>query len=387
MPDSVALIYSQGCLAYDFGPLHPMNPVRLMLTAGLMRATGLVDRPGLEQLEPAPAGDDELELAHDRRYIEAVRRLSAPGLAAGAAALQFGLGSGDNPVFAGMHEASALIAGGSLAGARAIIEGRLAHAFNIAGGLHHAHRARASGFCVYNDAAVAIAWLRRRRGARVLYLDFDAHHGDGVQELFYADAGVMTVSFHESGRYLFPGSGFIDELGTGEARGTSVNLPLPMGTTGDLFLEAYEALVPPLARAFSPDLIVTQLGCDGHFSDPLTHMALTVSTYRELARRLHRLAHDVTGGRWLALGGGGYQAYTVVPRVWTAVLAEMAGVSLDEELPEDWRRLCLERGAQRAPCFLIGEEEEPPSPPAGLAEEVERLVAEVRERVFPLAGA
>lgn len=386
MSDSVALIYSQGCLAYDFGPLHPMNPVRLLLTAELMGATGLLDTPGLGQLKPKPAGDDDLESVHDSRYIEAVRRLSAPDPGAPAAP-EFGLGLRDNPVFAGMHQAAALIAGGSLTGAKAIIEGKLRHAFNIAGGLHHAHRARASGFCVYNDAAVAIAWLRRHHDARVLYLDFDAHHGDGVQELFYSDPQVMTVSFHESGRFLFPGSGFIDELGAEAARGYSVNLPLPMGTPGDVFLEAYEALVPPLARAFSPDLLVTQLGCDGHYGDPLTHMALTVSTYQELAGRLHRLAHEVAGGRWLALGGGGYQAYTVVPRAWTAVMAEMAGASLGDELPEDWRRLCLERGGQRAPRFLIREEEDPPPVPAGLGEEVRQLAGEVRERVFPLVGA
>lgn len=382
MPDSAAFIYSRGFLGYNFGPLHPMNPVRLLLTAELIRATGLT---GLEQLEPPPAGDDELGLVHDRRYVEAVRRSGAAGPA--AAAPEFGLGSGDNPVFAGMHEASALIAGGSLAGARAIIEGRFTHAFNIAGGLHHAHRARASGFCIYNDAAVAMAWLRQSHGARVLYLDFDAHHGDGVQEIFYSDPEVMTVSFHESGRHLFPGSGFIDEMGAGDARGTAVNLPLPMGTTGDVFLGAYEALVPPLARAYKPDLLVTQLGCDGHFSDPLTHLALTVFTYQELARRLHGLAHAITGGRWLALGGGGYQAYTVVPRAWTAVMAEMAEAGVPEELPEEWRRLCLKRGAERPPRFLIGEEEEPPAAPAGLAKEVEELVAEVRRSVLPLVGA
>lgn len=382
-----ALIYSPEFLAYNFGPLHPMNPVRLYLTVELMRACGLFRQTEPGQIEPSPASDEELALVHERGYIEAVRRLGSEEAALAGAAPEYGLGSGDNPVFAGMHEASAAIAGGSLTAARLIIEDQLRHAFNIAGGLHHAMRARAAGFCVYNDAAVAIAWLKRHHRARVLYLDFDAHHGDGVQQLFYADPEVMTLSFHESGDYLFPGTGFVEELGEGAGRGYAVNLPLPMNTSDDVYLEAFDALVEPLARAFHPDLVVTQLGCDGHFSDPLTHLALTASLYQELARRTHRLVHEVAGGRWLVLGGGGYQAYTVVPRVWTAVMAEMAGARLPESLPEEWRQLCRERGGARPPRNLVQEEGAPTASPAGVRDDVRRRVDEIEKRIFPLVGA
>lgn len=388
MTRTSALIYSDSYQDYKFSPWHPMKPERLLLTAELIKAYDLPGLPGMRIVEPRLATDEELRLVHDQVYIDKVREFSDPE-AGRDYAPGWGLGTGDNPVFPRMHEASATIAGGALVAAGMIMEGELDHALHVGGGLHHAHRDHASGFCIYNDVAIAAAWLKRNYGARVLYLDFDAHHADGVQETFYGDAEVMTVSFHESGMYLFPGSGFTSEAGTGEARGFAVNLPLAPGTTDEIFLEAYDELVPPLARAFKPDIIVTQNGCDAHWSDPLTHLGLTLKGFAALNRRLHELVHEVCGGRWLGSGGGGYQAYTVVPRAWTRLMAEMAGTELPEPLPESWRRLCGRYADNEVPLTLTGDE--PPETDEATLGNARNLArkgtAELKELVFPLTGA
>jgi acetoin utilization protein AcuC len=332
-PDT-ALIWSDDRISYDFGPDHPLKPIRVELTVSLIRACGLTDGPGVHTLPRAAFGEDDVVRLHDERYVDVVRRLSADPDPRGD--LRYGLGLGDNPVFAGMHEASLEVCGASVAAAQAVWEGRVAHAFNPAGGLHHAMEDRAAGFCIYNDPAAAIDWLLRHGCERVAYVDVDTHHGDGVQALFYDDPRVLTISLHESGRYLFPGTGFPDEVGEGDGRGSSLNVPLPPATPGAVYLEAFDAVVPPALDAFSPQVLVTQLGCDTHVTDPLAHLALTTDDYAELARRLHGLAHRHAGGRWVATGGGGYQIATVVPRAWTIYFAELAGAELPMELPFAW---------------------------------------------------
>jgi acetoin utilization protein AcuC len=332
--EHTALVWTEGHLAYDFGPHHPLKPVRVELTVALIRACGLTERQGVATIGPQPFGDDDVERIHTPAYVEAVRRLSADPNPAGD--LRFGLGLGDNPVFAGMHEASLEVCGMSVAAAKAVWEGRVTHAFNPAGGLHHAMPDRAAGFCIYDDPAFAIEWLLRHGARRVAYVDVDTHHGDGVQEIFYDDPRVLTISLHESGHYLFPGTGFPDEVGTGDGRGSSLNIPLAPATPGSVWLEAFEAVVPAALDAFAPDVLVTQLGCDTHVTDPLAHLALTTDDYAEIARRLHDLAHRHAGGRWVATGGGGYQLATVVPRAWTIYFAELSGGALPSRLPEDW---------------------------------------------------
>ena len=345
-----AFVYSPDYLAYKLSDTHPLNPIRLALTESLIDACGLLDGPDVFRVPPRTATDDEIMLAHDREYVERVREL---GHSNGYVYPErdFGLGSSDNPVFVGMHEASALVTGGSLVAAELVMSGQATHAFNAGGGLHHANRRLASGFCIYNDCAVAIAWLRLQ-GKRVLYIDTDAHHGDGVQWIFYEDPGVLTISFHESGRYLFPGSGSTSERGSGAGYGYSVNVPLGPYTDHASFVECYDMVVPSLARAFKPDVIVAQNGCDGHAIDPLTHLHYLTPTFEHVAIRSHELAHELCDGRLIALGGGGYALWTVVPRAWTSVWAAISSQPLPDRVPESWRERWQEQSPESLPTRM-----------------------------------
>ena len=374
MSGSVSLVYSPEIVAYDHGPQHPLRPVRVRLTRDLIEAYGVLEAAHVSEIPTRVATDDEVGLVHDGAYIDAVRRAGA-----GEAGdwYRYGFGPGDNPIFPGMHEASARVVGASLEAAAAVLEGPADHAFSPAGGLHHAMPARASGFCVYDDPACAIAWLLDRGVERVAYVDVDVHHGDGVQAIFYDDPRVLTVSVHETGRYLFPGTGFISERGAGEAEGTKVNVPLPPHTGDEQWLEAFRAIVPPIVRRFRPDVLVTQLGCDTHHTDPLAHLGLTTRSYREAAKELHGLAHDEAGGRWVATGGGGYQWARVVPRAWTIYFGEMAGMDLPDELPERWRSEAEEEAGGPVPARLS---EEPPALES--APGVEDVIRDV-SRAFP----
>jgi acetoin utilization deacetylase AcuC-like enzyme/GNAT superfamily N-acetyltransferase len=320
--------------AYDFGPDRPFQAGRLEAGLSLLRAARVLDDGDL--LAYGPAADADLELVHDGDYLEVLDRYSADGVAADPAeAARFGL-VGDNRPFPGMAAAARLVAGATTAAVEAVAAGELAHAFAPVAGLHHAQRRRAVGFCLVNDVAVAIARCTRARPLRVLYVDLDAHHGDGVQAAFYDDPRVCTVSLHETGRYLFPGSGEPHELGRPPGTGRSVNLPLEPQTGDDGFLAAFDAVVEPLAAAFLPDLLVTQNGCDGHADDPLSDLTLSLRGYRDLARRLHRLAHRHCQGRWVATGGGGYDLDRVVPRAWALLWSELSGRRLPSRVPSAW---------------------------------------------------
>ncbi len=367
--------------AYDHGPGHPLRPARVTLTRELIHACALLDRPGVSEVAGRDASDDELTLVHAPAYLDAVRRA---GHGQAGPWWEYGFGPGDNPVFAGMHEASARVAGATLVGAEAVLSGRAEHAFNPAGGLHHAMPARASGFCVYDDPALAIAWLLARGVGRVAYVDVDVHHGDGPDAIFAADPRVLTISLHQDGRTLFPGTGFIDDRGTGDGEGTAVNVPLPPFTGDEGWLRAFEEVVPPLVEAFAPEVLVTQLGCDTHHLDPLASLQLTTAAYRRAAALLHNLAHRCAGGRWLATGGGGYQWVRVVPRAWTTYFAEMVGVEVPDELPASWfSRVASQAGAGDDVPTRFSE------PPLGRGAgdgEVARIVEEVKSSVFGLHG-
>ncbi len=322
------LVFGPRSTDYDFGPGHPLTPRRFGPGIHLLRAVGAV--PGLA---PEPALDDELRWLHTRPYVEAVKRLSSdPGGPADA-----GIGEGgDDPPFAGMHEAGAMVAGGSIRAIEAILRGDVEHALHPGGGLHHAMAGRASGFCIYNDPALAIA-RARREGLRVMYIDLDVHHGDGVQALHWDDPGVLTFSIHESGRTLFPGTGGASEVGEGRAAGTSINVPLPAGTGEGAWLAALRLILPELAATFGPDIIVSQHGADSHTWDPLAHLEVTTTAMGEAARLVDELAHRHARGRWLATGGGGYDVYRVVPRTWALTWLAGAHREVPTATPIEWR--------------------------------------------------
>lgn len=301
-PSAARVVWSTELLGYDFGPGHPMSSDRIDLTIALAAGLGLLELPDVEVVAADEAPDDLLATVHERAYIAAVRAAASSGEPDEAR----GLGTEDNPVFPLMHTASARVVAGTVQAALAVWRGEARHAVNVGGGLHHAMPGAASGFCVYNDAAVAIRAVLAAGAARVAYVDLDAHHGDGVQAVFWDDPRVLTVSLHETGARLFPGTGFAREIGGPGAEGSAVNVALPSGTGDAGWLRALDAVVPPLLREFAPDLLVTQHGCDTHRLDPLTSLRTSVDGQRVAAELLHGLAHETAQGRWLALGGGGY---------------------------------------------------------------------------------
>lgn len=323
-----------------------------MLTYRLIQAFNLLERPGVVTIDPvAPATMKDLLRVHEPEYIEAVRKASE-GL--GFRDLNRGLGTDDVPIFQGMHEAAARICGASLEAARAVYSGKVVHGVNIAGGLHHAMPDRASGFCVYNDIAVAISWLLEQGVDRIAYVDVDVHHGDGMQEIFWDDPRVMTVSLHESGRTLFPGTGHPEEIGGPGAEGTKVNVSLRAGTDDSGWLRAFDGVVPEVLSAFKPQIIVSQHGCDSHRNDPLANLRLTIEGQRAAYLRIHELAHELCGGRWIATGGGGYDWIDTVPRAWTHLTAIATGepILCSEEVPAVWRELVENLIGREAPKYM-----------------------------------
>jgi acetoin utilization protein AcuC len=392
MPSQVRVVWDPGFTAYDFGPGHPMSPVRLDLTARLCEALGVFDAAGVEVFSPEVPDDAVLETVHDPLYVAAVRAASKdPDSADGS----MGLGTEDDPAFAGMHESSARVAEGTRVVCADVWEGRTEHGVNFCGGLHHAMAGNASGFCIYNDIAVGIQWLLDHGAERVAYVDIDVHHGDGVERLFWDDPRVLTISLHESGRALFPGTGFAGDIGGPSAQGEAVNVALPPGTGDAAWLRALHATALPLVRAFRPDVLVTQHGCDTHVQDPLAHLALSVDAQRSAAEALHRLSHEVCQGRWVALGGGGYEVVDVVPRTWTHLTAIAAHhpVALTEPVPEEWldhvQTLLGRVGPRR-----MGDRDPAEGPiwhqPWDMGynphSEVDRAIMATRQAVFPLHG-
>lgn len=381
-----ALIWDPSFTTYRFRSDHPFNPKRLELTISLLEEMDLLSASGLTVVPPRLATDEELLRVHSAEYIAAVKHLGRADASGPREGRPWGLGTDDNPIFEGMHEATATVVGGTLRAAELVMSGEVSRAFNIAGGLHHAHRDRASGFCIYSDLAAAIAWIREAYGARVMYIDYDAHHGDGVQGIFYHDPDVLTFSIHESGRYLFPGTGFVDETGDGEGFGYSLNLPVEPFTEDESWLAVYAGILLDAAESFRPDVIVLQNGCDAHVNDPLTHLRCTTRMYEETVRITCELADRVCGGRIVATGGGGYAVWKVVPRAWTLVWAGLTGQSAPDVIPREW----LERWQGESPDLLPERLRDDPSsfPPVPRREEIEssnrRTLESLRRTALPL---
>lgn len=389
MTERLAVVWDDRFPEYDFGPGHPLAPIRVELAMRLARDFGLFEQTNVELLgDVAVASHDALARVHDAAYIAAVEQASVdPDFVD----IAHGLGTADDPVFAGMHTAAARVAGGTLLAADAVMSGRADHAVNAFGGLHHAMADRAAGFCIYNDIAVAIGWLLDSGVERVAYVDVDVHHGDGVQAIFYDDPRVLTISLHESPRSLFPGTGWPSESGGQGAEGTSVNVALPAGTGDQGWLRAFHAVVPQLLGAFTPDVLVTQHGVDSHFEDPLAHLTLSIDGQRMSYAALHRWAHAYAQGRWIAVGGGGYEWVDVVPRAWTHLIAEMAGAGIDPHatIPEAFHAYVTARMGRPGPSTMTDGRDPWPKPfDQGFdpQDPVDAAILATRHAVFPAWG-
>ncbi len=388
MSQRVRVVWEDDLTRYNFGPGHPMAPVRVELTMRLARALGVLAHANVEVVPPGYADDALLTTVHTPELLAAVRRSAADPT---RVELEYGLGSDDNPCFPGMHDASARVVSGTVEMAEAVLSGQADHGVNIIGGLHHAMPERASGFCIYNDIAVGIRHLLDSGVERIAYVDVDVHHGDGVQHIFYDDPRVLTVSMHETPRTLFPGTGYPEETGGPNAEGSSVNIALPPGTNDAGWLRAFHAVVPAVLREFRPQILVTQHGCDSHAEDPLAHMALTIDGQRLAYEELHKLAHELCEGKWVVTGGGGYAVVDVVPRAWTHLLAIVADAPIDPEtpLPESWRSYVNERLGRAAP-FRMTDGSVPSFPPwengYDPGDWLDRAVLATRKASFPLYG-
>jgi acetoin utilization protein AcuC len=368
-----AFVYTDAYLDYDYGPTHPLKIIRLKLTYELIRAYGLLSLPFVQTIMTRKAEEDDLATFHSREYLSVLKQTNDGHLRRDA--YSYGLGPGDNPIFPGLYDWSLLVTGATLQAVDSVASGEREIAFNIAGGLHHAMRSRASGFCYINDPVIGILKLLRM-GKRVAYIDIDAHHGDGVQAAFYQTNQVLTISLHESGTSLFPGTGFEYEIGEGEGEGYSVNLPLQPYTDDEVYLWAFEEIVPPLIHRFQPEIVVSQLGVDSFHNDPLTNLHLTLHGYEKIIQRIKELSP-----RWVALGGGGYDVSNVA-RAWTIAWAVMNGFELNDQLPETYLRKAAESGIHGKE--LRGDlKSHPHSERKDIRTETERIVSYLKKTVFP----
>ena len=368
-----AFIYTDAYCDYDYGMTHPLKIIRLKLAYELIKAHGLLSIPSVQFIPGRKADEEDLALFHSPEYLQALK--AASDGSGGQNVYEFGLGPGDNPVFKGVYDWSRWVVGATIQAVEFVSEGQGDVAFSMAGGLHHAQRSRASGFCYINDPAIGI---RRalQKGKRVAYLDIDAHHGDGVQWAFYDSNQVLTISLHQTGYTLFPGTGFENEIGEGRGEGFSVNIPFLPYTDDETYLWAFDEIVPPLMDAFRPDLVVTQLGVDTFFNDPLAKLNLSIRCFEKVVRRMKAMAP-----RWVALGGGGYDVSNVA-RAWALAWAVMNDVELKEDLPESYREKAARLGiydrelrGRNGPPDYEGREE--------IRREAGRVVEYIKKVVFP----
>ncbi|KEF37633.1 deacetylase, histone deacetylase/acetoin utilization protein [Schinkia azotoformans MEV2011] len=380
MSKSIYYVYSNDFQSYKFNESHPFNQRRVELTTDLLKMSGALNESHI--IPPRIATDEEIGLIHDPNYIEAVRKAGYGELSEDVAN-NYGLGTEDVPIFPNMHEASALLVGGTLTAVDLVMEGEADHAVSLGGGLHHGFRGKASGFCIYNDSAIAIKYMQQKYGVKVLYIDTDAHHGDGVQWSFYDDPNVCTFSIHETGRYLFPGTGNVSEKGQGQGYGTSFNIPVDAFTEDESFLECFVTAIREVAEFFKPDVIISQNGVDSHVLDPLTHLSTTMKVYREIPKLAHQLAHEHCDGRWIAVGGGGYDHWRVVPRAWSLIWLEMLEKQ-DEiargALPTEW----IEKWQPKSPVKLIPTWEDPSNlyPPIPRKQEITEKNMQTMEKAL-----
>ena len=391
MSHDVFVVWDDSLTAYNFGQSHPMHPLRLDLTAKLATDLGVFDHPRVHINTVPEVDESALEHVHSADYIAAVKDAGKSREIAKETADLYGVGTEDVPRFDEIHEASGRIFQGTLEAAKAITSGRYVRAVNFSGGMHHAMPAKAAGFCVYNDCAGAIRHFLDSGYERIVYLDFDAHHGDGVETFFWDDPRVLTVSIHENGRFLFPGTGFANDIGGLKAAASAINIALPPRTADSDWLRATDAVIPPVLREFKPQVIVSQHGCDGHRLDPLTHLRLSVDSMREAAKWVRGLADELCDGKWLATGGGGYALIDVVPRAWSQLVAIAAEIDIapGTEIPQRWRDYVMTLTGRDTPVRMTdGTDAAYSSWAQGYDPEsdLDRAVMNTRKNIFPFYG-
>ncbi|MHA2142667.1 MAG: acetoin utilization protein AcuC [Candidatus Thorarchaeota archaeon] len=372
--------YTEALLQYDFKDDHPLNQDRLSLTYELSSLLGLLKDVTL--IEPALPTREDLEIFHSPEYIDAViesgtTQNSRP---------EYGLGTIDNPVFPNLYDAAARYVGATFDAMKAMMKGA-SKAFAISGGLHHAHEGMASGFCIFNDVVIAAKHLQKHRSSRILYLDIDAHHGDGVQKAFYDSKDVLTISIHQHGNTLFPGTGFVHESGSGEGMGHAVNIPLLPGAGSAELMQSLDEIVIPLFDAYEPDLLITQLGVDAHFLDPLAQLSYSTSGYEYVLSKLNELAEKKCKIGWLAVGGGGYHPVNVA-RLWSLFLSSMLNKQVPTRMPDSFIEICNKKGYSNFPQTIRDEGEviQRYIPIEQVRLDLDRVIRQVKEKVFPWHG-
>ncbi len=370
------LIYDDQLSSAEYTPDHPFKPVRAKLFVELLHRYYNINDERFAVKTPEPLEEELLYLFHDRAYIDLLKKAERGEFA--PEMIQAGLGTEENPIFKGMFHLALTIAGGTHEGAMLLAKGEARCVFDPLSGLHHAGRDHAAGFCYINDINIAIADLLRM-GQKVAYIDVDVHHGDGVQEAFYGTDRVLTISLHESGETLFPGAGFETEIGVGKGKGYNVNVPLRAGTDDDVYLTAFEAIVPPLVEHFRPDVVFAQIGADTHRDDKLAHLNLTSNGYKRVVSRISEVSPKI-----MAMGGGGYNVYK------TAALWALAWSALVGTEPED-KFTGLVGGMMYGPEADAGSLEDLPFALEGREKELclqhaNRVVRYLKETVFPIHG-
>ncbi len=360
MTGASGFIYHDEYLKYQFGPFHPFKSIKYKLTRDLVDSLGMFNGKA-KCFTPDTAGEETIQLVHTKDYVSFVKEMSDKGSGY--------LDYGDTPAVKGIYETACFKVGGSVLGADLIMQGQVQHAFNVGGGMHHAKPGNAAGFCIFNDVAIAARHLQEKWGSRrIVILDIDGHHADGTQEVFYGDS-TLTISTHREGIAFYPGTGFINEIGEGEGKGYSVNIPLPPGTPDDVYIWAFNEVVPPLIRSYRPEILLNQFGVDGHYQDPLVGLALTTKTYAAVASTMHQLAHEVCNGRYLIFGGGGYDPNNSA-RCWAVMFANVS------EAPQE---------ISREKYVELFDQTQPASNDRAF-EEVKKTVDKLKRLVFPIHG-
>lgn len=402
MNKQVALVYTDDYLKYDFGPSHPLRPVRVKLFYKLLEDYNLIGGKLIQEFKVPDTKIDgfegvelekTLKLVHDLEYVDFVKRVSEYG---GFDEMNegrfFNLGAGDNPTFPGMYQAAAVHVNSTVYSCDLVMSGKAERTFSPGGGFHHALKRKASGFCIFNDCAIGIFHLLERYNLkRVMYIDIDAHHSDGVQWSLYTEPRALKLSIHQDGRTLFPGTGFTDEIGEGFGKGYNVNLPVPPGTYDEAYLYGFREIVPPLAKAFNPEVIIAQLGADTHFSDPLTNIQLTTKSYIELGKEFNKILNGLNGTKFVGISGGGYDV-TATARAWLILFSGIAGFEVANNLPKKWVDFCFKTAGEKPSNMLYDSDQDYQKRKSNavykdsIMDTIKQNVSEIKNNIFPVHG-